>query len=201
MNQVNGAEENPDEKVADARAIFVGSLKARIDEANKNITHAEFVTGMRNQTIGYTVMVGEPFQMLSRGRKIIFNFFVMLYLVGPFIIVPVWAYLERNWWLLLGIVVSVIATRVAAWQIYFPQRKNSIGGFLLFASIASWFFDGIHNYWTFFLLSALWGFVLFIIADNTERKYATETLVENSELFDNAIAQRRIMIVRPGHET
>lgn len=201
MNQVNEAENNRDEKVADARAIFVGSLKARIDEANKNITHAEFVTGMRNQTIGYAVMVGEPFQMLSRGRKIIFNFFVMLYLVGPFIIVPMWAYLERNWWLLLGIVVSVIATRVAAWQIYFPQRKNSIGGFLLFASIASWLFDGIHNYWTFFLLSALWGFMLFIIADNTERKYATQTLVENSELFDNAIAQRRIMIVRPGHET
>ena len=60
MNQVNGAVENSDENIADAHATFVELLKNQIDEANKNITHAEFVSGMQNKAIGYKVMVGEP---------------------------------------------------------------------------------------------------------------------------------------------
>jgi len=46
------------------------------------------------------------------------------------------------------------------------------------------------------LLSAWWGLMLFIVADNAEKEYAMQSLVENRDLFDQAIAQNKIMIVR-----
>lgn len=175
---------------------FQAALKEMIAENNKNITHDDFVIGMENKTIGYKVMVGEPSQMLTGYRKFIFNILVMLYLAAPFVLIPLWAYFESNWWLLTGIVISFIATRVASRLIYNEQKQNSIGGFLLLACIVSWLVLGIHNYYTFFILCALWGFMFFMIAENAEKEYLMQLLLENPDLFNNAIDHHRIMIVR-----
>ena len=40
------------------------------------------------------------------------------------------------------------------------------------------------------------GVTLFMIADNAEKEYAMQSLLENPGLFEQAIAQNRIMIVR-----
>ncbi len=85
---------------------------------------------------------------------------------------------------------------MASRLVYNPQKQNSVGAFLLIALVASWVSAGFHSYFTFFALSALWGLMFFMIADNAEREYAMQSLVDNPDLFDQAIAQSKIMIVR-----
>jgi len=175
-------------------SMFWEKLNAQIFEANKGIAHTEFVTGILNKKLGFKVMKGEPSALLKGYRKIIFNIIVMLYSFAPLLFIPLWAYIESNWWLLIGIIISFIATRFSAKLIYNEKRQNSIGGFLFIACIVLWIYLGIHNYYTFFTLSALWGFMFFQIADNVEKEYAIQMLIENSEIFDKAIAQNKIMI-------
>ncbi|MGC2693317.1 MAG: hypothetical protein WA228_11555, partial [Desulfobaccales bacterium] len=183
-------------KTQEFQAAFKERLKETIAEANKKITHAEFISGMENQTIGFKVIGGGAYQLLTGYRKSMFNILVMLYSVAPFILIPIWAYLEGNWWLIIGIIISLIATLSAAKLIYNEQKQISIGGFLLFICILCYFFGGIHNYFTFFALCGLWGFVFFCIADKAESDYLMQLLLENSDLFNNAIDQQKIMIVR-----
>ena len=38
--------------------------------------------------------------------------------------------------------------------------------------------------------------MLFMMADNAEMEYALQSLVESPELFEEAIAQNKIMIIR-----
>ena len=175
---------------------FQAALEERVAKSNENITHSDFVAGMENKTIGYKVMFGKPSQMLTGARKTIFHIIVMFYLVVPFILIPIWAYIEHNWWLLIGIIVSLIATIMAATQIYFPQKQTSIGGYIGFICMLCWIFLGIHNYYTFFSLCALWGFMFYCIADNVESEYLTQLLLDDPDFYYNAIDQHRIMIVR-----
>lgn len=174
---------------------FQAALQEMIAESNKNITHSEFVAGIENKTIGFKVMFGEPFQMLTGIRKLFFNIFVMLYMVAPFILIPIWAYIEHNWWLMIGVAISLIATGIASKNIYMKQKQNLIGGFLLFACIVCWIFFGFHNYFTFFTLCALWGYIFFCIADNCANQYLLQQLLENPDFFDDAIVQHKIMTV------
>ena len=71
-------------------------MQQSIAEANEGITHAEFVAGAQSGTIGFKCMVGEPHQFIAGARKAIFSFFVLLYTVAPLILIPIWAYHERN---------------------------------------------------------------------------------------------------------
>src|SRR5438552_2814529 len=89
-------------------------MQQHIAEANEGITHAEFAAGARNGQIGFKCMVGEPQQFITGARKAIFNIFVLLYMLAPLILVPIWAYHERNAWLLIGIPVSYLASYSAA---------------------------------------------------------------------------------------
>jgi hypothetical protein len=183
-------------KTPEFEAALKERLKEMIAEKNKNITHAQFITGMENKTFGFKVMGGGAYQMLKGSRKVIFYILVMLYSVAPFILIPIWAYIERNWWLIIGIIISLTATFTASKLIYIKQKQTSIGGLLLFTCIVCWVFGGIHNYFTFFALCALWGFVFFCIADEAESEYLMQLLLQDSDLFNNAINQQKIMIVR-----
>ncbi len=176
--------------------IFAKILANDIAEANQNVTHADFVAGVRDGSMGFTCVSGEPSQLTKGARRIIFSLLVLLYTVAPFICVPLWAWHERNWWLLLGIAVSAVGSRIAARLIYNQGKQYSIGAFLLIAFIASWLCFGIHSYYTFFALCELWGAMFFMIADNAEKEYAMQSLLENPELFEAAIVQNKIMIVR-----
>lgn len=166
-----------------------------IDVTN-NITHAEFVTGMQNKTIGFKCLLGEPCQFIRGARKAIFNILVLFYMTAPLIIIPLWAYHEDNWWLLIGIVVSWGATAATSQSVSVAVKGKTVGGILLLACIVFWVSKGIHNYFTFFSLSALWGCMLFQMAEGVQTEYAMQSLIESPELFNEAIAQNKIMIVR-----
>ena len=159
-----------------------------------SITHEEFVAGVAEGTIGFKVLGGEPITLVSRSRKIMFNIVAAFYLVMPILTLPFWAYHEGSWWLLLGIpVASLIAPAYAAFRI---RHSRAQGAFALFLCIISWLFLGIHNYFTFFLLCFSWGLMFFLAAEGAQNEYAMQTLTESRELFEKAIAEKRICVVR-----
>ena len=160
-------------------------------DVTDGISHEEFVTGVQNKTLGFKVIRGEPITLVKGVRKLVFNILVCLYLVGPLLIIPLWAYRESNWWLLIGIAIaSLISPQLA-------QRKgHTIGAWLLLACLALWFREGVHNSWTFFSLCAVWGYTLFQMADNAQAEYAMQSLIVDPELFSKAIAEKRILVVR-----
>jgi hypothetical protein len=166
-------------------------MQESIAEANKGITHAEFTAGAHSGTMGFKCMTGEPQQFISGARKAIFNTFVLLYMLAPLILVSIWSYQERNAWLLIGIPVSYIASFSAA------AHSKLIFLFLMLC-IGVWFKAGFsfHQYITFFFFCSLWGYLFFKLAESTQNEYALQSLIERPDVFERAIAENRIMIVR-----
>ena len=136
-------------------------------------------------------MVGEPQQFIAGARKAIFNLFVLLYTIVPLVFIPLWAYHERNPWLLIGVPVSYLASFSAA------SHSKLIFLFLMLY-VGVWLKTGFsfHQYITFFFFSALWGYFFFELAESTQTQYALYTLIERPDIFDRAVAEHRIMIVR-----
>jgi hypothetical protein len=174
---------------------FRASLEARIAEANKNVTHAEFAAGAENNTIGFKCMVGNPSQLLTKPRKMFFIIFVLLYMAAPPVVLSLLAYYYHDWRLLIGIPISYFATFSAGNHLWiFPLLL-----FLLFClCIGVWLRTGfsLHQYVTIYFVSAVWGYVLFEIADDAQNYYALQSLIEDPQLFKAAVEQNRIMIVR-----
>jgi hypothetical protein len=179
---------------------FQAGLADSVAESNQGVTHADFVAGVQSGTMGFKCISGEPYQFIRGVRRTIFSVLVLLYMIAPAIAIPLWAWHEHDWWLLIGIIVSAIATRIGTRLIYNEKKQSSIGAILLIGLIISWVGFGIHSNWTFFVLAALWGLVLFMIADNAEKEYAMQSLVENPAVFEDAIAQNKIMIIRKDDE-
>ena len=174
---------------------FKASLEASVAEANKGISHAAFAAGAESNTMGFKCMFGEPAQFLTGARKTFFTIFVLLYMVAPPVFLSLLAYHYQDWRLLFGIIISFFASYSAANHLrIFP----TLFFLLLCLCIGVWLRLGfsIHQYITIYLFSALWGYMLFKIADEAQNYYALCSLIENPELFDAAIAQNRIMIVR-----
>ena len=175
---------------------FQESVAWNISAANKHITHADFAIGTQSGTLGFKCMSGELCQFIRGARRTVFNILVLLCMVAPIVFIPLWAWHERRWWFLTGIVASVLGSCIATRLIYNSQKQNSVGAFLLVASIACWLGFGIDSYSTFLALCALWGLMLFMIADNVERQYAMQSLIENPDVFEDAITRNKIMFVR-----
>jgi hypothetical protein len=170
---------------------FRASLEADIAKENEGVTHADFVAGVQGGTLGFKCMRGEPSSLVTGLRKTIFNLLVLLYTVAPLFLVSPWAFHERNWWLLMGIPVCYVAT-------YSATRGSKIIFLFLCVCIGVWIRSGfsIHQYISFFFFCALWGYMLFQIAESAQNEYAMQLLVENPGLFARAIAEKKIMIVR-----
>ncbi|MEY2520074.1 MAG: hypothetical protein QOF24_1833 [Verrucomicrobiota bacterium] len=166
-------------------------MQKSIAEANEGITHAQFVAGAQSGTIGFKCMIGEPRQFLAGAHKAIFSIFVLLYTISPLILVPIWAYHERNAWLLLGIPVSYIASYSAA-------AHSKLIFLLQVLCIGVWLKAGFsfHQYITFFFFCSLWGYLFFQVAESTQTQHALQALIQHPDVFDRAITQHRIMIVR-----
>lgn len=180
---------------------FQAALEADVAKANQGITHTDFVAGVQGGTMGFKCISGEPYQFIKGARRTIFSILVLLYMVAPALAIPLWAWHEHDWWLLFGIVVSAIATRIGARLIYNQKKQSFIGAIFLIGGIASWLHFGFHSHYTFLALSALWGLMLFMIADNAEKEYAMQSLVENPAVFEDAITQNKIMVVHKDNET
>jgi len=184
----------------DVNLDFSGELIKMVNEANKGISHDDFVAGVNEGSIGFKMIDGEPSKFLFGPRKTLFNIFVFLYLVAPFIVVPIFAYSSKNWWLLLGILVSEIFTHFTTWRRaeFGGKWKSKLINLFLVAFVINWFINGFHfyNYITFFFICALWGTITFLIADESQYDYALQILKENKKLFDLAIDQQQIMIIK-----
>jgi hypothetical protein len=170
---------------------FQAALADSIAEANQGITHDEFVSGMKNKTMGFRSMQGNSCDLIKGFGKLVFDVLVMLYTIAPLLIIPFWAYHEHNWWLLIGIVVtSIIATQLEQIKPY------TAGALFLFATVGFWLYGGIHSYFTFFSFCGLWGCMFFRMAEDVQNEYAIQSLVENPDVFKDAIARNKIMVIR-----
>lgn len=170
---------------------FQRMLHEDIASANLGVTHDDFVTGVKCGQMGFKCMTGEPVQFVKGGRAIVFRVLVLLYLAAPPILIPIWAYHERNWWLLATILVSYAASISAAW-------RSKIVIYFLVLCIGAWFWIGfsLHHFLTFSCFCALWGYMLFEMAETAQRDYALQSLVERPDVFEDAISRNKIMIVR-----
>jgi len=160
-------------------------------DVTETITHEEFVVGLQDQTVGFATKGGEPIRLVSGAGRVFFTVCVLFYLLAPVLVIPVWAYHERNWWLLPGVVVAcLIAPQLA-------QRKgNLIGGLLFLASLTFLFTKGLHNYFTFLSLCALWSYFFFQLAQAVQIECAKNSLIDSPERFRREIAANGLYIWR-----
>ncbi|MCX7007253.1 MAG: hypothetical protein NTY53_08390 [Kiritimatiellaeota bacterium] len=179
---------------------FQNTFKAQTADRNKEITHEEFVEGLQNGTMAFTCSFGEPFQFLSIPQKKVFSIFVILHKFAPIVLVPIWAFYEHNWWILLGIVASQLGLFLAA-RATVEGAKSASGGFLPFLFVGLWIWTGFHSTETICSLCALWSWALFLIADQYQSLFAERNLINNPELFYDAATSGKIMIVRRGEES
>jgi hypothetical protein len=156
---------------------------------NVKITHADFADEMLNGTVG--CLLGEPYQLLKGARWAMFTFLAMLYTVAPLIIISLWAYHVGNWWLLAGIAVSYVASASAG------QASRIIFVFNCYC-IGFWIHNGfsIYHYTTFYFFCALWGYMIYQLADTVQTSCARQSLIKSSKIFDEAITQNRLRIVQ-----
>ena len=180
-----------DEKLDELRRFMTDPKMTYVTDC---ITHEEFIAGVAEGTIGIKVLTGEPITIVSGSRKLMFNICAAFYLVVPLLTLPFWAYHEGNWWLLFGIpVASLIAPQFAAFRVGHSRAPEA--GVLLLC-IISWLFNGIHNYFTFFSLCFSWGCMFFMVAEETQNVYVMQTLTKSREIFEKAVAEKRICVVR-----
>jgi hypothetical protein len=158
------------------------------EDYTEDVTHSEFVSGLRDKTIGFKLL-DERF-VVRGARRTIFNILVMLYTVAPLIIVPLFAFLWHSWGFLTGIIISYAASFIAA--NVGDRRRNSMGCLLLLVGVFAWWKIGLHNVYTFLCLCALWGFMVFHMAEESQREYATQSLCESPELYHEAVSQKKV---------
>jgi len=162
-----------------------------------DITHADFLAGVRDGTISFDFVPGQPLNLLIRGaRRMVLVSLNLLHMVSLILLIPLWAWHEQNWWLLLGMVAWIIGTQTAALLTSIKKSATSLGGFLAFVCLMCWIFLGFHNYYTFFILSTLCGLIFFATAEHVEIEYALQSVVENPHVFREAILRNLIVIAR-----
>ena len=160
-------------------------------DVTETTSHTELVSGLRDGTVGFATKGGESIRLVSGGGRVFFTICFLLYLVAPILLIPLWAYHERNWWLLFGIIIaSLIAPQLA------QLRGSFMGGLLLLASLILLFTKGIHNYFTFYCLCALWSYFFFQLAEAVQIEHAKRALINNPELFHREVAANGLYIWR-----
>jgi len=155
--------------------------------------HEQFVAGMRQQTTACHFL-GEPFQFLTPAQKKKFAVFVVLYAVAPIVLVPLWAYHERNWWLLVGVIAAFVGLFLGS-RASTQGGKATSGGFLPILLIVLWFTEGFRGRDTFYTLCATWSWALYLMADAAQRHWAEENLVASKDTYERAVADKRVVII------
>lgn len=155
------------------------------------MTHAEFAIGMKDGTLECWLV--EPYTLHRGLRKTIFNLLSLLYMAGPLILIPLWAYYVGNWWLLIGMPVSYLATasagRYSPMIFYFGCYWV---GFVIHNGLSVFHF----HFTTFYFLCAVYGYMLWQLADTTRMACARQSLIDSDELYDAALAEGRLRIIR-----
>lgn len=181
----------PTQKTLDELAEEFNAENGIPIDITDSVTHEEFVAGVAEGKVGFKCQIGEPCNLLRGARKVIFNALVVAYMVGPLFLVPLWAYHAGNWWLLLGVLTSYAATFATG---------NKIPLVALFCLICggTWLVRGfdLPSYATFHLLCVLWGGLIFSVAEEAQKTYATQMLVNDPAFFAHAIQKEWIAVIR-----
>ncbi len=170
-------------------------LAASAAEANTGVSHADFVAGVNAGMMGFKCLRGETSSLIIGPGRLAFHLCVMLYAIGPLVVMPIVAWQNHNPWLLFGIVASYVGSFGTA-IIGNERPRYSAAGILAFVCLCTWIFLGGYNYFTVFVTCALCGSVLFLIADSAEAHYALRSIVVDAEYFQRLLDQSAIMIVR-----
>ena len=108
--------------------------------------------------------------------RTLFKICVLIYQLGPLIIVPFLAYYFDNWYLLFGILFS--------WAGSFAVfNGKSFMGLFLIVSAVTWIRVGfdIHQYITFFFFCSLFGYTLTTMAESYDQETKKGTLENDAE--------------------
>jgi len=155
----------------------------------QNMTHADFADGMRHGAL--TCWVAEPYQLQGGLRKLLFNLFTLLYIAGPLIVIPIWSYHAGNWFFLIGIVFSYVASQSAAQADLIVSIFACYWiGFLVHSGF------NFYHYTTFYFFCASYGYLTWQLADTVRMSCARRSLVDNEAIYDNALIDDRLRIIR-----
>ncbi|WP_426667556.1 hypothetical protein ACPPVU_16155 [Mucilaginibacter sp. McL0603] len=154
------------------------------------ITHQQFVDGIKANKLFYT-FVGEPYQILTGGKKLAFNFLVIMYTAGPLVLVTFFAFHFSNWWLLFGILFSYLGSVSGAWKYHIPVYLM-----LYFIGEAIWGHWHFKDYDDFFFICMFWGYFWFRYADEHQNIFAKHDLLDNAEIYDRAIRNKKLIVLK-----
>jgi len=162
-------------------------------EIMESIPYEDFIFGEKNKSLKLHLspFFKNRFKILTVSQKATFYFFVILYMLGPIIIVPYFAHKFDNRYLLFGILISYISTLLT------PRTAMHIFFITLFC-IFFWIISGfdIHEYVTFFYFCALGGYFFYQMADGLEEEYAKQNIIKDYNLFYDLLLERKIFISR-----
>lgn len=156
-------------------------LKANSPFVDKNISHEDFSTGIKNGslTIEYDIKDVDVYAVCSRKRKNSLGLIHIICFLLPFLLVILFSIVYSNWWLLIGILISYIAIILTHHVGYKPSV------YVLLLTIGSWFARGFHfqDYFTFFPLTFVFSQMITSIEKEYDDTYLKEELVESPILF------------------
>ena len=117
---------------------IVEFLKKNSPFVDKNITHEDFVVGIKNGsfTIDYNMKDIDVYAVCSRKRKNSLGIIQIICFLLPSLLVILFSIVYSNWWLLIGILVSYIGIISAHAFGYKPSV------YLLLITIGGWFARG-----------------------------------------------------------
>lgn len=104
--------------------------------------------------------------------KFMFKLFAFLYMFAPLLIVSYFAYYNKNWFLLFGILFCYLGSFLAA-------SKSKIIYLVTLFCIGFWFKTGFdfYQYVTFFFFCLLWGYIIYRIAEEYDQQSKRGTLL------------------------
>jgi hypothetical protein len=165
-------------------------------DVTNTITHQEYLIGRKSGKVGhqYDIFQGEPNKHFTGNTKLIFNLLVLCYLVLPLLFVPLWAYAEHSWLFLIGIAFSYLGTYIATNFIYKKLLSNFLGVALFLITIYLIVTKGSNNFFAFYSLMTLYGFVAFRIADGVQNLLFSQLLAHDESIFNRLKQEKMITI-------
>ncbi|MDP4282847.1 MAG: hypothetical protein Q8891_00355 [Bacteroidota bacterium] len=155
------------------------------------MTYEEFTKGVQyDKTLQFhfDVSFTDERKFLKGFGKIAFYFFMLGYMYGPLILIPITAYEYHNWYLLFGILFSYWGTYIAF------SRKRGVLIIPIILLCWFWFKYGFHldDYGILFCLSFIAGHIFCGIAIQTETEYAKIEIMKDP-LFFNKLSKEGII--------
>lgn len=175
----------------DGQGLFEKYLSKQI-QFQRSLTHLEFIKGVNSKELAFYVTIKHKYQLLPRTKKYIFYFFLIGYMILPFIIIPALAWRFVNVSLVFGLISWFIGVFSAS------SRKYAIPGILLPFAIGYWIKQGFdfHQYFTFHFFCVWSGALLYAFADSAEDEYLKQEILSNDKLFYFLIDRNYIVIIQ-----